>query len=147
MNKKNIIIATVAILVIAVLVGVAFLFEKKKNTSVTAKPKKEFAAVEGEDGLVWYPVPELGIEIKVNKDIAPELVYKAQSVEGDWWNSAVFSTQKLTKIAEQDRFSQKGQEISDCNIGSFSSIVMDRDDQKILDHYQGRIKDDNLGNL
>lgn len=148
MNKKNIIVITiVAILAISLLVVGAFLFEKKKTTSVTVEPKKEFASVEGEEGMVWYPVPELGIEIKVNKDIAPELVYKAQSVEGDWWNSAVFSTQKLIKMAEKNGFSPDSQEPFGCRIGTFSSIVMGRDDQKILDHYQGRIKDDNLNNL
>lgn len=146
MNKRNIAII-IGVVILALLIAGVFWLGKKKTVPGATEQKKEFTAVEGEESMVWFPVPELGIEIKVNKYIAPELVYKAQSIEGDWWNSVVFLTHRIVKMAKKNGFSPDSQEPFGCRIGTFYSIVIGKDDKKVLDHYRGRIKDDNLDNL
>ena len=127
MNKKNIIvIALGALLVIAVLIGGGFWFGKKKSASVVTEPKKQFATVEGETGYVWYPVPELGIEIKVNKDIAPELVYQVnKSQEGKDIVSVGFTTERMQKIAEKRGLTNENGAYP-CPIGGFTRYNMSK---------------------
>lgn len=102
---------------------------------------KSFQPVSGEDDKVWFPVPELGIEIKVNKDIAPELVYKAS--KADWEPeyakydimSAWFTTKGLIDIANK-RFGKSIEEDGRfmCHIGIFTRYnVMQKEIEKLSD--------------
>ncbi len=97
--------------------------ETQVNTS-DWKPQlevaKTFEPVTGEDGWVWFPVPELGIGVKVKKDIAPELIYQVKEFQSSEDNSdgkyAQFTTKKLMGIGEKNGL---GTYTDQCNIGTF----------------------------
>lgn len=91
---------------------------------------KTFSPVVGENGWVWFPVPELGIEIKVKKDIAEELVYQVKK-----WDpekdilSAEFTTKKLSEI--ERRLYGKSDKVGTrnvCTIGTFTRYNMPEKD-------------------
>ena len=124
-----------------ILAGCFFWFQQKQEVkSPVIEPSqrnqvstKSFQPVSGEDDKVWFPVPELGIEIKVNKDIAPELVYKAS--KADWEPeyakydimSAWFTTEKLNDIAKKNGsgvYDNKGW--YSCFIGIFTRYNMSK---------------------
>ena len=105
MNKKTIIISIVAIIIIAAGAGVWQWEKVKKNKEIKNAENKQQAQDEqnnlnqpsqqiSNDHLVWYEIPELGIEFKVSESNENDLIYYYK----DWENgngTAYFSTKTL----------------------------------------------------
>jgi len=91
------------VFVLAAIGGGAFWFREKKEMKTPVvqqnqdnqSPAKATESIMEESNEVWFPVPELGIEIKVRRDIAPELIYQVKRTERE--NNAVISAQFTTK--------------------------------------------------
>lgn len=142
MKKTNLILFAVLALVIAL--GGFFWFRQGKEArspvfepSLQQVSTKAFEPVAGEEGWVWFPVPELGIEIKVKADIAPELVYKASKLSAEHdIVSTRFTTKKLNDIATKN-----GLNVYDndggytCAIGIFTRYNVARKDLEKLSDY------------
>lgn len=124
MDKKYL---KILVLVAVVLAVVAFsMSQKKGDVPVVSSTSKGFEVVQDEPDYVWFPVPELGIEIKVRKDVANELLYKV--IEGQSEKdiqSAEFTTKKLTEIGEKNgivMLNQNGR--YNCTLGVFTRYNM-----------------------
>lgn len=102
---------------------------------------KTFKPVVSENGWVWFPIPELGIEIKVRKEVAGELVYRTKEIvtpDRAPFVSVQFTTKGLLDIARklyQKEFEEDGGYV--CGVGSFNayqSIPVDLDNNEIYEY-------------
>lgn len=138
-------------------VGGGFLFRGKKYTttpvvSVTEQQKQDqtqariFEPVAGEGGWVWYPVPELGIEIKVNKDIAGELIYQVKEFQTseERGKYAQFTTKRLIGIGEKNGLGTYTEAGYECNIGTFVLSGINQEDLDMIKK-SGSYVDDKIG--
>ena len=142
MNKKLFVILGLSLLLAG---GVFWCTMKRQKESVVVPVRqgevKTYESVKGEEGYVWFPVPELGIEIKVKKDIASELMYQTKEVitpDRAPFTSAQFTTKGLFDIARklyQKEFEEDGNYV--CGLGSFStyqSMPVDFDTNEIYEY-------------
>lgn len=122
MSKKILVVLAGSILI----VGGVFWFTKKEQTSNTIPVVKTFEAVQGEPDHVWFPVSELGIEVKVRKDIASELLYKVVNGQSEKdILSAEFTTKKLVEIGEKNGIVAQNQSGRyNCTLGVFTRYNM-----------------------
>lgn len=85
--KKTTIIAVVALLAVAILFGMGFWqWKSQQNQKVSRsdqaqsqEQQKQQSQQIPEDQLVWYEIPELGIKMKLKKDLAEDLIYNIES--------------------------------------------------------------------
>jgi hypothetical protein len=92
MSKKTIVISIIIIL-IALGVGGWFWYEKKIESA------SETSQEEVAQQMVWYPIPELGIEIQIPKDVVDDLVYVYQiDPTNNNVSSVLLSTKTLISI-------------------------------------------------
>lgn len=115
-------------------------FDWKPQQQVT----KTFKAIAGEDGWVWFPVPELGIEIKVRKEVASELAYQTKEISAPDRTPLISVQLTTTRLAEISRKLYKKDFEADgsyvCNVGFFGgymSIPNDFDDEEIYGYEKG----------
>lgn len=126
MDKKYL---KLLILVAAILTAVVvfLVVQKGQNKPVTKDvPSQKLEAVQDEPDYVWFPVSELGIEIKVKKDIASELLYKVVNAQSEKdVLSAEFTTKKLIEIGEKNGVVVQNQSGRyNCTLGIFTRYNM-----------------------
>jgi hypothetical protein len=103
MSRKNILLFTTAIFVLLLALGGWFWCEKKREGA------SEMSQEEVAKQMVWYPIPELGIQIELPKNIADEIVYKyterglaatvnEETSHGNTVKTVSFSSKKLLSI-------------------------------------------------
>ncbi|MFZ1735356.1 MAG: hypothetical protein IPJ67_02480 [Candidatus Moraniibacteriota bacterium] len=112
LKRNSVIIVVCLALLLAVIASGVVWYGKKEKTQALPK-QQEIPVVEQEQ--VWYPIPELGIEIQLPKDIADDLVYKYKEspvtelvdgkevpIKGAIRKSTLFSTKTLIGLDKEN---------------------------------------------
>lgn len=101
--KPRIVIITIVLLCVSALGGWFWYGKKTSQQTTSSQPQKSQEADLAADE-VWYPIPELGIKMKLNKEFAADLVYEyisTQNTEGVQLEDVSFTTKFLQSIDEE----------------------------------------------
>ena len=138
LKRNSVIIVVCLALLLAVIASGVVWYGKKEKTQALPK-QQEIPVVEQEQ--VWYPIPELGIEIQLPKDIADDLVYKYEPRPDQKWKTPKENSLGITKEALLSTKTLITLDSKNCSLENSPAGIIIREEGKQSDY-----SDDSLVN-